>query len=86
MSRGVLKFGEYEKGQLRDLGFNLDPIASIAPNIASVAEQESSSAAEASQEPKRELNEVMNPCTSKDHWKVGQNKNFRVHVAPRRYM
>ena len=42
VSRGVLKFGDCERDQLRDLGFNLDPIATIAPNIASVAEQESS--------------------------------------------
>ncbi|CAE7312962.1 unnamed protein product, partial [Symbiodinium necroappetens] len=85
-SRGVLKFGDCERDQLRDLGFNLDPIASIAPNIAKVAEQESSSGEEASQEPKRELNEAMSLCTSKDHWKVGQNMHVRVHVAPRRYM
>ena len=29
---------------------------------------------------------MMSKCTSTDHWKVGQNMHFRVHVAPRRYM
>ncbi|CAE7468849.1 unnamed protein product [Symbiodinium sp. CCMP2592] len=30
--------------------------------------------------------DMMKACERKDHWKVGQNMHFRIHVTPRRHM
>ena len=86
-SRSVPMLNELEKNKLTELGFDLDGMDEAIQSFAGEAHQESISEEEkTTSEPRMQFDDTLKACTSKDHWKVGQNMHFRVHVMPRRYM
>ena len=86
-SRSVPMLSELEKNKLKELGFDLDELDETIQNFAGEVHQEPIPEEEkTTAEPRMQSDDMLRACASKDHWKVGQNMHFRIHVMPRRYM
>ena len=76
-----------EKNKLKELGFDLVGIDEVTQSFAGEAHQEPILKEEkTTSEPRMHLDDILKACADKDHWKVGQDMIFRVHVIPRRHM
>ena len=76
-----------EKNKLKELGFDLVGVDETIQSFAGEAHQEPvPRGEETTSEPRMNLDDMLKACTDKDHWKVGQDMIFRVHVIPRRHM
>ena len=76
-----------EKNKLKELGFDLVGMDEVIQSFAGEAHQEPVPRGEkTTSEPRMNLDDMLKACTDKDHWKVGQDMIFRVHMMPRRHM